>query len=203
MAYAAIGFSYAARTDSKGKMTNVRAGTNALRLGDYNQQVVLEHIRTAPSVSRVEIAEHTGLTAQAISKIVRKLVEEGLVLEVGTTASSVRGGRPATELRVNPEAAYAIGVQIDRDVTTFALLDLTGAVVDKRRRTTPLSGSRASISQIATVINALLASNGISADDVLGIGVGVPGPLDPDTGIAYSPGGMAWLGHSRTGKTPA
>jgi len=175
-------------------MTNVRTGTNALRLGDYNQQVVLEHIRTAPAVSRVEIAEHTGLTAQAISKIVRKLVQEGLVLEAGTAASSVRGGRPATELRVNPEAAYAIGVQIDRDLTTFALLDLTGAVVDKRRRTTPLSGSRASISQICSVINALLASNGIAADNVLGIGVGVPGPLDAETGIAYSPGGMAGWG---------
>jgi predicted NBD/HSP70 family sugar kinase len=199
---------YAASTHIlKVKRSNVHPGTNALRLGDYNQQVVLELIRNEPSVSRVEIAERTGLTAQAISKIVRKLVGEGLVLEGGTTTPSARGGRPATELRVNPEAAYAIGVQIDRDVTTYAVLDLTGAVVAKRHRTTPVIGSHKTITQIGSVINSLLEANNILPDKVLGVGVGVPGPMDPETGIVYSPGGMIGWGtvelerliHERTG----
>jgi predicted NBD/HSP70 family sugar kinase len=168
----------------------VYAGTTALRLGDYNQQVVLEVIRTGAGVSRTGIAERTGLTAQAISKIVRRLVEQGLVEETASTVPSRLGGRPAAGLRVNPAAGYAVGVHIDRDETAYMLLDLSGAVVARQRRATPAAGAVRTVRQIGTAVPALLERARVSPARVLGIGIGAPGPLDPDDGVVDSPGGM-------------
>jgi predicted NBD/HSP70 family sugar kinase len=170
------------------------AGTTALRLGDYNQQVVLELIRTVAGVSRTEIAERTGLTAQAISKIVRRLVDQGLVRESGTTVPSTLGGRPAAGLHINPSARYAVGVHVDRDETAYTLLDLGGTVVARSRRATPQTGPARVVHQIATVVTRLLERARVPHSHVLGIGVGAPGPLDPTDGMVYSPGGMRGWG---------
>lgn len=162
----------------------------ALRLGGYNQQVVLELIRANPGMNRVDIAERTGLTAQAISKIVRKLLQDGLVREAEAVVPSAKGGRPAIGLRIIRKAAYAFGVHIDRDQTVYALLDLAGGVVAREHRATPQTGPAASVRQIDSVVAKLLTRNAVPGDKVLGIGVGTPGPLEPDTGVVHSPGGM-------------
>lgn len=168
----------------------MRTGTRALRLGDYNQQVVLELVRTRTATSRAELAQRTGLTFQAISKIVRRLVASGLLLE-DTSKEAARTGRPPTVLRVDPTAAYALGVHIDRDETAYVLVDLAGTVVARERRRTPRRGGPArSADQIARVTRQLVERSGVERDQVLGLGVGAPGPLDPAEGILDSPGGM-------------
>ncbi len=173
----------------------MRTGTTALRLGDYNQQVVLEVIRAGAGISRTAVAERTGLTAQAISKIVRRLVDQGLVQESGAIVPSKLGGRPAAGLRVNSTAGYAVGVHIDRDETAYMLLDLSGAVVARQRRATPQTGSAGTVRQIAAAVPALLERAGVPPAKVLGIGIGAPGPLDPTEGVVDSPGGMkGWRG---------
>jgi hypothetical protein len=169
-------------------------GTTALRLGDYNQQVVLDVIRTVPGVSRTDIAERTGLTAQAISKIVRRLADQDLIQESGTTIPSTLGGRPATGLCINPGARYAVGVHVDRDETAYTLLDLRGTIVARNRRTTPQSGPAAVVRQVAGEVPRLLQSADVPPAKVLGIGVGAPGPLDPVEGVLHSPPGMRGWG---------
>ncbi len=56
-------------------------GTNLLRVRDYNQQLVLNLIRLCNGASRVEIAERTGLAAQTVTNIVKRLLDDGLVVE--------------------------------------------------------------------------------------------------------------------------
>ncbi|MBX6765109.1 MAG: winged helix-turn-helix domain-containing protein, partial [Rubrobacteraceae bacterium] len=92
----------------------MRTGTNLLKVKDYNQRLVLEIIRLGDGASRVEIAERTGLTAQTVSNIVRRLLSEGVIEEVGKGRSR-GGGKPRVLLRLRPGAGYAVGVQIDRD----------------------------------------------------------------------------------------
>src|SRR5690242_3813611 len=60
-----------------------QAGTNLPKVGRYNQAVVLDQIQLADGISRVEIAERTGLTPQTVSGIVRRLIDEGMVREDG------------------------------------------------------------------------------------------------------------------------
>ncbi|MFD7322761.1 ROK family protein [Streptomyces sp. NPDC059875] len=108
-------------------------GVNLPALRSHNAALVLDLLRTAGEVgiSRLELAERTGLTPQAVSKITARLRAEGLVREAGHRAST--GGKPRTVLRLVSSAAYGVGVHLDRDELTAVLVDLAGVRVALRR----------------------------------------------------------------------
>src|SRR2546423_847778 len=116
-----------------------RRGTNLPRVADFNQAVILDAVRNAPNgLSRVELAEVTGLSAQAVSNITRRL----LAREPTTGPATLPAGRgkPRTLSQLHPTGHFAIGVHIDPTVTTVALLDLLGEVVASVR-TLPASAA--------------------------------------------------------------
>ncbi|MFF4135228.1 ROK family protein [Streptomyces mirabilis] len=163
--------------------TNAESGVNLLALRSHNAALVLDLLRTAGEggISRLELAERTGLTPQAVSKITARLRADGLVAEAGRRAST--GGKPRTVLRLVPEAGHAVGLHLDRDEVTVVLCDLTGAVVAERRVPLDLgAGAEAVVESAAGEVEALLAGVGVS---VLGVGVALPGPLDHVRGVLH------------------
>jgi predicted NBD/HSP70 family sugar kinase len=164
-----------------------RRGTNLPRMGDFNRSVILDSIRRSRAgLSRVELAHSTGLSAQTISNIVRRLLDETLVVEAGKESS--RLGKPRTIVRLNPDAVFAIGVHLDPAVMTFAILDLTGAVVQHSRTRTPVANDPNHIvAVISAEIERLIAGSGIDRSRIAGIGVATPGPIDPARGAVIDP----------------
>jgi predicted NBD/HSP70 family sugar kinase len=163
--------------------TNTESGVNLLALRSHNAALVLDLLRTAGEggISRLELAERTGLTPQAVSKITARLRADGLAAEAGRRAST--GGKPRTVLRLVPEAGHAVGLHLDRDEVTAVLCDLTGAVVAERRVPLDLgAGAEAVVESAAREVEALLTGAGVS---VLGVGVALPGPLDHVRGVLH------------------
>ncbi|MEU2430445.1 ROK family transcriptional regulator [Streptomyces sp. NPDC007861] len=175
-------------------------GVNLPLLRNHNEALVLDLLRTAgeDGISRLELADRTGLTPQAVSKITARLRDEELVTEAGRRAST--GGKPRTVLRLVPSAAYAVGVQLDRDELTAVLLDLAGTRI--ATRVVPLdlgAGPDAVTAQATQEVRTLLAGSlpGGEADSgdpdagetagrrVLGVGVAMPGPLDHAAGVPH------------------
>jgi predicted NBD/HSP70 family sugar kinase len=166
-------------------------GANLPVLRSHNAALVLDLLRTAGEggISRIELAESTGLTPQAVSKITARLREGGLVVEAGRRAST--GGKPRTLLRLVPSAGHAMGLHLDRDELTTVLLDLSGTLV--AARTVPLdlgTGAEAVLEAAAAEVEAVLATTATaeaeavpSAGRVLGVGVAMPGPLDHWAGV--------------------
>jgi len=167
----------------------MRTGTNLLKVKDYNQRLVLEIIRLGDGASRVEIAERTGLTAQTVSNIVRRLLSEGVIEEVGKGRSR-GGGKPRVLLRLRPGAGYAVGVQIDRDEVRVALVDLAGRVVGRRRHPLAVEGPEDVVKLAVGAVGEVIREGGVKSGKVLGVGVAAPGPLDPRGGVVYGPPGM-------------
>ena len=158
------------------------AGANLLALRSHNAALVLDLLRTAgpDGISRLEIAERTRLTPQAVSKITARLRADGLAAEAGRRAST--GGKPRTVLRLVPEAGHAVGLHLDRDELTVVLCDLTGAVVAERRAALGLgAGADAVVEGAAAEVGALLDGR----SPVLGVGVALPGPLDHGRGVLH------------------
>ncbi|MER6052345.1 ROK family transcriptional regulator [Streptomyces sp. NPDC001793] len=157
-------------------------GANLLALRGHNAALVLGLLRTAgeEGASRLELAERTGLTPQAVSKITARLRAGGLVAEAGRRAST--GGKPRTVLRLVPGARHAVGVHLDRDEIICVLADLTGRPVAVRRA--PLdfgAGAGPVLATAAREVAALRQAAG--GPQVLGAGVACPGPLDHATGV--------------------
>ncbi|MFF9848144.1 ROK family transcriptional regulator [Streptomyces litmocidini] len=177
-------------------------GVNVPALRSHNAALVLDLLRTAgeTGISRLELAERTGLTPQAVSKITARLRAEGLATEAGHRAST--GGKPRTVLRLVPSAAHAVGVHLDRDELTVLLADLAGATVALRRRPVDLgAGPGPVLDAVTEEVRALLATAPpggalLSGGAVLGVGVAMPGPLDHRSGVPGRVTGFPeWAGH--------
>ncbi|MCX2185714.1 ROK family transcriptional regulator [Streptomyces sp. SKN60] len=178
------------------------AGVNLPALRSHNAALVLDLLRTAGEggVSRLELAERTGLTPQAVSKITARLRAEGLAAEAGRRAST--GGKPATVLRLVPSAAYAIGLHLDRDELTAVLLDLAGERVAERRAPLDLgAGAEAVLAVAGAAVAALLGAEGgyLGEGGAVGAGRGhaaapgrapVAGRL-PEAGAGAGAGGVS------------
>ncbi|MGW2617330.1 ROK family transcriptional regulator [Streptomyces sp. NPDC001500] len=179
-------------------MNRTDAGVNLLGLRSHNTALVLDLLRTAgpDGISRLELAERTGLTPQAVSKITARLRQEGLAAEAGRRAST--GGKPRTVLRLVPEAGHAVGVHLDRDELRVVLARLDGRA--ERERCVPLSlgaGARTVLDAVAREVTELLegASSGARSSSeaeraphapvLLGVGVALPGPLDHARGVLH------------------
>ena len=164
-----------------------RRGTNLPRMGDFNQSVILDAIRrSASGLSRVELARATGLSAQTISNICRRLLDQGFIGEAGK--ESTGPGKPRTILRLDPNGRYAIGVHLDPTVMTFVMLDLTGTVVARSRKRTPtVTDPNRVITTIVTAITRLIQESGVDRERIAGIGIAAPGPIDPVRGTVIDP----------------
>jgi predicted NBD/HSP70 family sugar kinase len=157
-----------------------------------SQALTLDVIRAARTISRVELARQTGLTEATISTVVRRLINEGLVAEVGREEST--GGKPRVRLSLVASARFAVGIQFDHTSMTSVIADLSGAIVARRRR--PGTGSDAPediVRRIAEEVEAMIRETGMDAERLLGVGVVFPGPLATPRGMLVRPPTMrAW-----------
>jgi predicted NBD/HSP70 family sugar kinase len=161
--------------------------------GGTSRGLVLDPIRTLGPISRVELAETTGLTQATMSTVVRQLLAEGLVVETGRGEST--GGKPPVMLDVNPDARFAVGVQLGRESITYVVINLSGAIVGRTRTRGIGSSDPTEMTQrMAAEVDRTLEGLGIVKASVVGVGVVAPGPLDVGRGmILHSPHLTAWL----------
>jgi len=93
---------------------------------NHNQRVVFQEIRTHKRVTRSELAHITGLTKPTIVNVSRQLLQAELIVEAERATSG--RGQPAWVLELNPDGAYSVGLNIDRDHLTLVALDLSGRI---------------------------------------------------------------------------
>ncbi|MGK5629533.1 ROK family transcriptional regulator [Streptomyces sp. URMC 123] len=181
-------------------MNRGESGANLPVLRGHNTALVLDLLRVAgpEGISRPEIAERTGLTPQAVSKITARLRAEGLATEAGRRAST--GGKPRTALGLVRDAGSAVGLHLDRDELTAVLTDLTGESVVTRTAPFDLGApAERVVTRAAEEVRALFREADAVAPvgPVLGAGVACPGPLDHATGVLRRVTGLPhWEGYA-------
>ena len=155
------------------------SGTNLTRAGDYNQRVVLQAVRTSGIATRADLTAITGLTPPTVGNITARLLADGLI----RTDGHVTGGRgqPALKFTIDPEGAFALGLNIDRDHVTLVTMDLAGHIRDRAslesRFALPdevLSFVRSELRRIRR--GRIIQADG-QADRLIGIGIGLPDDL--------------------------
>jgi predicted NBD/HSP70 family sugar kinase len=165
----------------------MRSGTNLPAVGNYNQVVILDAIRRATDgISRVEVAERTGLSAQTATNVCRRLILDGLIHETGTRISGV--GKPRRILELRPDGRFAVGIHLDPSVLTVVLLDLSGTVVADRSIPTaadaPVSQT---VDRIVSAVEGVIEESGVARERILGAGTAAPGPIDLANGTMLNP----------------
>ena len=151
---------------------NVFSGSNLKTASDHNLRVTLQAIRLKGPASRAELALLTGLTPQAIAYISKKLLAEGLIIETGRR----KGGRgqPATEIAINPDGGYSVGINIDRDHLTVLLVDLAGNVQGREHIEKNFMLPEETFEWIEVSFHKLLINKNLTRDSLIGVGLAIP-----------------------------
>ncbi|MBW8881058.1 MAG: ROK family transcriptional regulator [Asticcacaulis sp.] len=152
------------------------SGTNLERAGDHNQRVTLQAVRAAGApITRAEIADLTGLTAPAIANITKRLLNDGMIMKAGRQLGG--RGQPATKLVVNPDGAFSIGLNIDRDHIAIVALDFLGNVRARVCREVHFAMPQDVIAFFKGEVDKIIRTQAINIERLIGIGIGIPDDL--------------------------
>ena len=157
------------------RLTLSLSGTNLERAGDYNQRIVLQAIRLTDETTRSELARVTGLTPPTIVNITKRLIDMGLVKPAGRLQG--KRGQPAMRIVIDPDGAFAIGLNIDRDHITLVTLDLAGRIRSRHTREIAFALPEMVVEHVREVLPGLLEEGGVDRARILGVGVALPDDL--------------------------
>ena len=150
-----------------------------------SRSAVLDAVRLGQSRSRLEIAQVTGLGRAVVAQRVGELIDRGLLSEGGTGPST--GGRPARRLRFQLGAGTVLVADLGATSIDVALTDLAGTILAHRAEPADISaGPEVILGRVETLFDALLAGTERLAP-TWGIGIGVPGPVEFETGRPIAP----------------
>jgi predicted NBD/HSP70 family sugar kinase len=167
------------------KGIQVLNGTNIEFARLHNERVVLEAIRHFEPVSRAEIARLSGLTVQTISNIVDELSERDMIESTGRRQG--QRGQPARELRLKPDGAYTVGLDLNRDHITGVLVNLAGQVVHRLHYELTYPTPQEAIPLMLDMIRQLTKSAKLESKNLWGIGIATPGPIEDTSGKLLAP----------------
>lgn len=152
---------------------------------ELNRRLILEQIRRREPLSRSDIVDATGLSKAAVSSIVAELMEVGLVEEIGSQSAAI--GRPRILLSLVPDAAFTVGAELTNQECRVILTNLRAEPV--ARFVQPVNSADLSVDTLLEILQSSVqrVTEGIDAEQILALGLCVPGIVDPATGqVAFS-----------------
>jgi predicted NBD/HSP70 family sugar kinase len=147
---------------------------------------LLDLIRSGEATTRAALASSTGMARSTIAHRIDQLTERGLVVEIGDAPST--GGRPASILGFNVNAGVVLAADLGATHSRIGIADLGGSILAETRKDISIAeGPDAVLTWVEDTFVRLLADTGTLASHVLGIGIGVPGPVEFAAGRAVDP----------------
>ncbi len=151
----------------------------------HNAYVVLELVKKRGPISRAEIARTLGFSKSAVSEICTLLIGYELIRRSGI--GNPHTGRKSELLEFNPGGRYFIGVDLSWERKVFAVVDLAGRIVASERADLSTSDPRRLVDGIVLHVARLIEDSGVGRDLIDGVGIMVPGLVDPRSGrVVYS-----------------
>lgn len=151
-----------------------------LDLRRNNRQKILHLIYFARSITRPALIQQSGLSAGTVANVVTELLAEDVLIELGMEES--QGGRPRTILSLNPRFGYFVGIDIGETQVCLELFDISLNKIAAVLPTPTVQESEIKPIQIVKNISEsfkiLLDQGGVTEDQIIGVGVGVPGVVD-------------------------
>lgn len=165
---------------------SMHVGTNLTYVQAHNQRTVLDTIRLFGPLSRADVARHTNLSKKTITNIVGDLLQAQLVVQKGQRQTP-GGGKPSIDLELNASGAFTIGLNLDRDRLTGVLVDLAGDIQQRvQHDLTHVPSLEEAVLLMGESVEHLCHDQKLAREQLLGVGVGLPGPYDVDSGTVVT-----------------
>ena len=156
---------------------NAAGGLQSLR--DANRRLVIQALRRRGVASRAEIARITGLSRSTVSSLVTDLQGAGLVVErEADEQQGAQVGRPPVLIALSPSAGAAVGIDFGHSHIAVAVGDLSHSVLAEQWQEIDVDHlAHEGLDAAARMVAEALADAGVERDRVIGVGMGLPGPI--------------------------
>jgi predicted NBD/HSP70 family sugar kinase len=161
----------------------MRAAGSLRDLRRANTEAVLSHLRRHGPASRADLARRTGLARATISSLVGQLIRDGLLEEAPKEAASRQpgSGRPPTIVHLTSAQPAVLGVEFGHSHVRVAVGNSIGILSEQCARVDVDHQANSALATLGRLAQATLADAGVPLRDLAGVGLGLPGPIDPRT----------------------
>ena len=129
------------------------------------------------------LSDAVGASVPTVTKLIGELIDEGFMIDLGKSGTS--GGRRPSIYGLNPEAGYFVGVDIRNTHACVAVTDFKGGLIAfKDDIPFKMLANEESIHNIASSIREFISRENIEWNKIMGLGVSIPGRVNPVTGYS-------------------
>jgi predicted NBD/HSP70 family sugar kinase len=147
---------------------------------------ILDLIRHGRASTRGDVLEATGLSRMTVAQRLDALLDAEMIIEGDTTEAT--GGRRRRRLAFNTSQSRVLVAAVDTTHTRIAVTDLSGAVLAEDHIDVPVeAGPSQVLDRIATALATLMRTHDVTAAGLCGVGLSLPGPVDPESGRPSQP----------------
>ncbi len=166
------------------------AGEKTL-LKRLNRSAILRLVWSESGISRSAVAERIGITKSTVSQGVAELEEAGW-LSSGTSDNTSTPGRPTIPLSLNTQNFAFIGVEIRVREINVVAVDAYGIIIAQQQSQGDYRHVSVALTDLENNIRRILADQKLEQHTILGVGVGVPGPVDTAQGLVMHAPNLGW-----------
>lgn len=162
-----------------------------LQLNEQEAQIV-DALRRHTVISRTDIARLTDWSRPKVTAVAGRMIERGFLVEVGEGDS--QGGRRPRLLMLNGQLGYVVGVDVGATSIDLALADFNARVLSRENGpANVLDEPSLLLGEVKRRLLDMVRRQGLRPEQILGVGIGVPGPVDFARGVLVAPPLMpAW-----------
>lgn len=165
-----------------------------------NKSEILKMLQKNGAMSRKDIAVHMGLTPAAVTLLCNAMIEENIIVEKGELQEEKRAGRRKVLVDINYDCKYIVSVSIEAVDTWITVTNIKGDDLASTKVTTDTTKSPEDfLKDLTKEIKILLWEQGLQLDEILGIGICIPGIVNRKKGISIHAYGI-WDDEAEVGK---
>ena len=167
-------------------VTVLQADGHINALGSSVTSDLFQILRDGRPRTRTELSAMTGLARSTVALRIDALMRLGLVGSVGDAVST--GGRPSSQFAITASERVVLAVDVGASHVRIAISDLTGRIqAEDGEGILVTEGPEAVLGWVETAARGLLEKLGRDTEDLLAIGIGLPGPVEHSTGRPINP----------------
>lgn len=155
-----------------------------------NKRQIMELLRKSGSLTKKEIAQRLGVSITTVATFINELINEDRILPSGNAEST--GGRKSELYHLNPDASYVVGVDLQVDRLIVLLINLQGQILRAEEVKYTGTDERQIASTLYQTIIRISDSTQTPLSKIAGLGVGVPGIVNHQTGIIEFAPNLGW-----------
>ncbi|MFC4671367.1 ROK family protein [Seohaeicola nanhaiensis] len=156
---------------------------------EYGRRRLLQDIRRAGRIPRIELADQTGISRATVTTITAELLQGGLIEEIAPGGEDPEGrrGRPRVDLKIRGAAHLVAGGKISDRTLSLVLMDFEGTQLAELevQLARPRFEPEAMADALADAIDALAAQAGVARSAISGVGFGIAGIVEATSGMIY------------------